>query len=58
MEIAKDYSVHKKWTSQILNFVRNHKFIVSVVSMFISFSLLNMFLLWNFISLLEKTNLY
>lgn len=47
----------KKRTSSILRIINNHKFITSIVAMFISFSILNVILIVNFITILEK-NIY
>ncbi len=45
----------KKRTSSILKIISKHKFISSIVAMFISFSILNGILIVNFMTVLENS---
>lgn len=47
----------RKRTSSILGIINSHKFIATIVAMFIGFSILNVVLIVNFITILEK-NIY
>lgn len=44
----------KKRTSTILRMINNNKLITIIVAMFISFSILNIILIVNFMTILEK----
>ncbi|MCI8655535.1 MAG: hypothetical protein HFJ48_06715 [Clostridia bacterium] len=44
----------KKGTSSILEIINNHKFITTIVAMFVTFSILNIILIVNFITVLGE----
>ena len=43
----------RKWTSRLFKTILNHKFISMIVVVFIIFSILNLFLIFNFIRVIE-----
>ena len=44
----------ENWTNKILKTMSKHKFITSIVAIFISFSIINIILIVNFMTILEK----
>ena len=45
----------ENWTSKILKMMSKHKFITSIVAIFISFSIINIILIKNFMTILENS---
>lgn len=47
----------ENWTSKLLHKIKKHKFISVVIMLFFMFSFINFFLIYNFVILLQDTNL-
>lgn len=46
----------ERWTSKLLHKIKKHKFISIVIVLFFMFSCINFFLIYNIVTILQRTN--